>query len=326
MSSTTATSERLIRDELWSNELKEILRDELDAQRWVHWMTEFPDGDTFTIPSIGDATTMDVVENQAISYESLDNGEWQFVIDEYIGSAHYITNKNLQDSFYGQQVLSGFIPKERRAIMEKVETDVLKAAGPNASQGGQTASASNEVNNYDHRFWGTGGSDTMGVEDFAYSKLALKKANVPLSNLIAIVDPNVAYTLETTANIASISNNPQWEGIVTTGLTTGMRFIRNIYGFDVYESNYLDSGFAETISTSNHHSGNTGGSNGIQNLLFSADSSVLPIRGAVRQDPKVDSEYNKDFQREEYVTTMRYGVKLYRPENMICVFSDSTAL
>jgi hypothetical protein len=39
--------------------------------------------------------------------------------------------------------------------------------------------------------------------------------------------------------------------------------------------------------------------------------------------PEVDTEYNKDFQRTEFVTTARYGVKLYRPENLVVVLSNS---
>jgi len=61
----------------------------------------------------------------------------------------------------------------------------------------------------------------------------------------------------------------------------------------------------------------------VNNLFFSAVSDLLPIVGLIRQPPKVDSEYNKDFQREEYVTTCRYGFKLYRPENMVVVLSDT---
>ena len=47
---TTANMDRLTRSELWSNQLKDVLEDELGAQKWVDWMTEFPDGNTFTIP------------------------------------------------------------------------------------------------------------------------------------------------------------------------------------------------------------------------------------------------------------------------------------
>ena len=62
------------------------------------------------------------------------------------------------------------------------------------------------------------------------------------------------------------------------------------------------------------------------NLFFSADQSILPFIGAWRQMPTVDSEYNKDEQREEYVTTARYGVKLYRPENFVTVLTDTVGV
>lgn len=323
MTSTTLLN-HMTRAEIWSQELKDILQDELEAQKWVDWMSEFPDGTQFNIPSLGEASVQDVVENEAVQYESLDTGEFTFVIDEYTGSAHYLTRKALQDSFYGQQLINSFIPKERRAIMEKLESDILKSVGPTAkSGGGQTADAANAVNGFDHRYVATGTGDRIDADDFAYAKLALKKANVPMTNLVAIVDPTVGYVLETSSNITNVSNNPQWEGIITSGLTTGMRFIRNIFGFDVYESNYLTSGLGETIT---HLGSSNSGTNLVQNLFFSADASVLPIKGAWRQMPMVDSEFNKDLQREEYITTARYGVKLYRPENMVCVLSDTTAL
>lgn len=324
--STTSTQllNHMTRAEIWSQELKDILQDELEAQKWVDWMSEFPDGTQFNIPSLGEAAVQDIVENEAVQYESLDTGEFTFVINEYTGSAHYITRKALQDSFYGQQLINSFIPKERRAIMEKLESDILKVPGPNAkSGGGQTAGAVNAVNGYDHRYVATGTGDKIDVTDFAYAKLALKKANVPMNNLVAIVDPTVGYVLETLTELSNVSNNAQWEGIVSTGITTGMRFIRNVYGFDVYESNYLENGLSETIT---HLGSSNSGTNLVQNLFFSADASVLPIKGAWRQMPMVDSEFNKDLQREEYITTARYGLKLYRPENMVCVLTDETAL
>ena len=322
---TTANSDLLIRSELYSAQLKEILEDELMAQGYVDWLSEFPDGTTFTVPSVGQATTQTVAEDQAIKYSALDTGEFQFSITEYLGSAHYVTKKNLQDSFYMQRVMSQFAAKESRAIMEVLEADILKAAGPTASQTGtsQTADNANQVNGLDHRYIGTGSGDTMDPADFAYAKLALKKANVPLNNLIAIVDPTVGYQLETLTGLSDVTYNPRWEGIIGTGLTTGMRFIRNVYGFDVYESNYLASGLGETIT---HGGASNSVTNGVQNLFFSADSTVLPIMGAWRQMPEVDAEFNKDFQREEYITTARWGVKLFRPENMVCVLTDSTAV
>jgi hypothetical protein len=63
---------------------------------------------------------------------------------------------------------------------------------------------------------------------------------------------------------------------------------------------------------------------GKANIFMSAASGdLLPFMGAMRQMPKVDGEYNKDRQREEYVTTARYGLKVYRPENLVCVLTDT---
>ena len=60
---TTGNSAALIRSEIWSRDLKEVLLDDLMAQRWVDWMDEFPDGETFTIPSVGQAVVRDYQEN-----------------------------------------------------------------------------------------------------------------------------------------------------------------------------------------------------------------------------------------------------------------------
>ena len=311
---TTANSTHLIRSEIWSQQLKDRLIDDLFATTYVNWLSEFPDGNTFTIPSIGAATVRDYVENDAIVYDAMDTGEFQFTITEYTSSATYITKKNRQDGFYMAQLESSFVPEQHRALMERVETDIF------ALSASQTASNPNQINGFDHRWVGRGTNEVMSPQDFAKAKLSLKKANVPMSNLVAIVDPTVAYALETSANFINFSNNKAWEGIVADGLTSGMRFVKNVYGFDVYESNYLATA-NETITAS------TGGAlttaAGVANMFFSAESSVLPFVGAWRQMPEVESEYNKDFQRDEYITTSRYGVKLFRPENLVCVLTDT---
>ncbi len=309
MAFTTANTDMLTRAEIWSRELKDILQDELMATKYVRWLSEFPDGTTFTIPSIGEASVRDYSENQPVIYDAFDTGEFQFTITEYVSSAIFMTRKAMQDAFYSQELISQFVPKMRRAIEEKLETDILYLAMS------QTASDTNAINGASHRFVGTGTNETMAAADFAKAKYGLKKANVPMTNLVAIVDPSVAYALETSTNLVNVSNNPQWEGIIASGITSGMRFVRNVYGFDCYESNYL--------ATANETIGALTTAAGKANMFFSADSSVVPFVGAWRQMPQVDSEFNKDLQREEYVTTCRYGVKLYRPENLVCVLTDT---
>jgi len=304
---TTANSQLLVRQEVYSNELKEILRDELAAMQYVNWMTDFPDGNTFTIPSIGTGDVDDYQEDEAIVYRPLDTGEFQFTITEYLSSGNYVTEKAMQDMFYANQLLSKFVPEQERALMVRLEGDILKK-GPD----GQTAASTNLINGEKHRFVGTGTSNTMSVEDFARARLSLKKANVPDTNLVAIVDPSVEYTLNTSTNLVNISNNPRWEGIVSDGIATGMKFVKNVYGFDVWTSNHLKVNAAETLES-------VAISGFVNNLFFSAAPGIQPIVGAWRQMPKVDSEFDMDKQRTKFATTARYGLALFRPENMVVV-------
>lgn len=308
----TNTIDHIIRSNVWTSDLKEAFEAELMGMKYVDMITGFTDGDTYNIPSIGQMEALDYDEGQAVRYTAMDTGNFTFSITDYKASATYVTNKMKQDSMWMDRINSSFVPKMNRALMSVVEAAVL-AIGPD----GQTASDVNAINGGRHRFIGSGSSETMTIEDFAKARYALQVANVPQTNLVAIVDPSVEYQLNTLTNLVNVSNNPAFEGIINTGMTTGMRFIKNIYGFDVYVSQFLKAlAASETISS-------VTAAAGVCNLFFSAAPDALPFVGSVRQPPKVDSEYNKDLQREEFVTTMRYGFKLYRPENLVVVITDN---
>jgi len=307
---TTANTSLLRRAEVWSSEIKEILRDELMAMQYVRWLTEFPDGDTFKIPSIGQAVVRDYEENQPVVYDPMDIGQFTFQITDYVQSGNYITKKAEQDGFYMEELVSRFVPEQERALMVRLESDIL------ALQSGQTAANSNLINNTKHRYSG-GNSGKMELQDFAYARYSLKKANVPDTNLVAIVDPSVEYFINTISNLVSVSDNPMWEGIVADGIASGMRFVKNVYGFDVWTSNYLDDIASETVAEVDGTS--TAVTNGKANLFFSATPGVQPFVGAWRQMPEVEAEWKKDLQRTEFITTARYGLKLYRPENLVTV-------
>lgn len=314
MSMTTANSSVLIRSELWSSQLKDVLLDELQAQKYINWLTEFPDGTTFTIPSVGQSQVHDYAEDTAVTYDALDTGEFQFSITEYIQGGHYITEKNRQDSFYAAQLEAMFVPKLQRALSVRVEQDIL------ALQSGQTASNPNTINGASHRFVATGTNETMTVNDFALAKFALDKALVPAAGRVAIVDPSVEYAMGTQSNITNLLGpNPLWGGdMVATGASDGMRFFKNLFGFDIYVSNYLADA-NETIAGPTTATTTAGKAN----MFFNPSVDGGTFVGAWRQMPKVDGEYNKDFQREEYVVTARYGVKLYRPEALVVILSDT---
>ena len=328
---TTANTDALIRSEIWSSQLKDVLTDELMAKKFVRWITEFNDGNQFTIPSIGTLDAHDYVEDQPVTYQAMDTGEFNFTINNYLHSGTYITQKAKQDLFYMNELVSSFVPKQARAIDERVEYDIFREGQPRTGNpaGYQVAGNQNLINGAAHRWVGSStvsSKRTLGVEDFAKALYSLKKANVPQSNLIAIVDPSVEYILNTLTNITNVSSNPQWQGIIETGLGRDMRFIRNIYGFDVYTSNRLPLSGANQTGAVETIGGVASTGSSVANLFFSANSDILPWIGAWRQMPKVDGEWNTDFQRDEFVTTARYGVKIYRPENLITVLSDPSVV
>jgi len=317
MAMTTANTTLLTRSDIWSTELKEILRDEMMAQRYVRMLEGFPDGDTFHIPSIGQAQVDNYSEDTAVTYRPLDTGEFTFSVDKYLSSATYMTKKAEQDTFYANELMSRFVPEQERAIMEHFESTTMAAA-----EAGVAGNSAEAIDGIAHRIAG-GNSGVIELADFAYARYALKKANVPDQAMVAIVDPSVEFILNTLTNIVGVANNPMFEGLVRDGIATGMRFVANVYGFDVYTSNYLadvdDNDLNERDGTTGQDFSSTTGK---ANLFFSAAPTVNPFVGAWRQMPEVDYEYNKDFQRHEFVTTARYGVKLYRPENMVTVVSN----
>ena len=319
MAMTTSNTSFLQRAQVYSSELKDILREEMMAQRYVRMLDGFPDGNTFNIPSIGQAQVDNYTEDSAVTYRPLDTGNFTFTVDKYLSSATYMTKKAEQDLFYSSELMSRFVPEQERAIMEHFETTTLAAP-----ESGVSANSNETINGISMRVGSTGTGEVITLKEFAYARYALKKQNVPDSNLVAIVDPSVEYTLNTLSNIVNVSNNPRFEGLVRDGIATGMRFVANVYGFDVYCSNFLpdatDNALPDLAGANQDYSS----TNGKVNLFFSADQSVNPFVGAFRQQPNVDYDYNKDFQRHEFVTTARYGVKLYRPENMVRVVTKPT--
>ncbi len=305
--------DNLTRTQLWSNQLKDVLEDDLFGLRWVDMVTDFPDGDLINIPSVGQMEAMDYEEGQAVRYSALDTGNFQFTISKYKQAATFVNRKFMQDSFYMARVQAMFVPKMRRAIAKVMETDML-ATGPNT----QTSANSNTINGAKHRFVGSGANETISVDDFANVIYALKKANVPTTQLVGIVDPTVENLFNKQTNLVNFSNpNPHWSSILETGIASDMRFSRNIMGIDIYVSqNLKQNTTTETID------GVTAAA-GVNNIFFSAASDLIPLIGLVRQPVQVDYEFNKDKQRDEWVTTCRYDFALYRPENFVTVITDT---
>lgn len=286
------------------------------AMRFVRILQDFPDGTTFNIPSLGEAETADYVEGQSVKYNRFDTGNFTFEFDQYKVSANSISEMFKQDSYWSADVQAAFVPRQHRALMEAVETRIFARANS-----GQTASDLNVINGANHRFVASGTNESIALKDFALANYALRKANVPMTNLVAIVDPSVAYTIMTQASLTGLlSPDPKWQSVVKEGMVTGLKFMFSLYGFDVYVSNYLPNAIVETIN-------GLSVTVGVANLFFSATpGDVMPLIGGFRQMPVVYTEFNKDLQQTECLTIARYGFKLYRPENMVVILTDTNVV
>jgi hypothetical protein len=257
----------------------------------------------------------EVSENTPVTYDEMDTGEFTFTIDRYVEAATYITDKAKQDSYYAQQLIGMFPTKMRRALDENLESSVFSVANT------QTLNNANEINGAAHRFVASGSTNTvLSLDDFAKAKYALDKAQAGGSR-VAIIDPSQEYVLNTLAGAQGFINNPQFQGIVNSGFVnevTGMRFIRNIFGFDVYVSNFLATPTDTAIGGTNVPA------SPVTNIFMSVGGDLTPFVGAYRQMPRVEYERNKDLRRDEYVMNARFGLKLYRPECLVSVISKST--
>ena len=308
-------NDHLVRTELWSSELKDILQEQLMGTKYVRMLNGFPDGNTFNIPSVGELPMREVAENTPVTYDSMDTGEFTFSIDRYVEAATFITDKAKQDSYYSQQLIGMFPTKMRRALDENLEGSVFALANT------QTANDTNAINGADHRFVASGSTNTvLALDDFAKAKYALDKAQAG-GTRVAIIDPSQEYVFNNLVGAQAFQNNPAFGGIVNGGFVndvTGMRFIRNIFGFDVYVSNFLATPTDTTIDSVSVPA------SPVTNIFMSVGGDLTPFVGAYRQLPRVEYERNKDMRRDEYVMNARFGLKLYRPECLVGVITKST--
>lgn len=309
----TAVNANLVRSELWTNELKDVLQERLMADGMVRWLQNFPDGNQLTIPSIGELPMREVSEGTPVAYDALDTGEFNLTIDRYVESATYITDKAKQDAYYAQQLIGMFPMKMRRALDENMESSVLSLANT------QTVNDLNSINGAGHRFVGSGNTNTtLSLDDFSKAKYALDKA-AAFGARVAIIDPSQEYVFNNLVGAQAFTNNPAFGGVVQTGFSdSGMRFIRNFFGFDVYVSNFLATPVDTTINSISVPA------SPVSNIFMTTGGDLTPFVGAYRQMPRVEYERNKDLRRDEYVMNARFGLKLFRPECLVTVITKST--
>lgn len=306
-----------IRAKLYSGMLREQLEPELIAMNYVDVITDFPDGEKWEDVEIGNATVSDYAEGEEIDYKGLEIGTREFEINEYVNSGHYVTRKFSQDSYLAAQIMAKVPALEARAIYADLEEKVFKLINK------QTVNSDNKINGMAHRFVAGSSADGYGdlaPEDFAYASVALKKAGYTGAK-IAIIPSFQEYKIVNNPRIrASLQYNPKFEGIVREGATSGMKFSFNIFGWDVYTSEFLPNVSGETsLKNRDGDATFTKLDNMGEAVLFINIAGRRPFRMAWRQMPYFEGKWNMDKQREEYVTIARYGLGTGDIENMVVI-------
>jgi hypothetical protein len=312
-----ATNQNMIRTQVFSSDITSLLLADLNAMSFVRTLNDFPDGFNFNLPIVGEAEVTTFNEGQALKYQQMDTGTFTFNFTDYVYSANSMTEKFKRDSWLSPQILALFPVRQHRAIMEYYETRVFAVGNA-----GQTASSLNTINGASHRWVASGTTPAISFQDFSKARYALTKANVPMRNLVAIVDPSTAFTLETQANVTNLmSPVGSWTDITHQGLTSGFKYRFNVYGFDVYESNFLPTVANETINSI------SSGSTGVANFFFDATpGDTLPWVGAWRQMPTVQSKFDMDLQQWDYVTICEFGLGFFREQNFCTVLTSKSAV
>jgi hypothetical protein len=312
----------LKRAETFNAQLKEMFQDQLFAQAWVRMINDFGDGDNYKISTLGELAIDQMSEAVSLPERRPDTGQFVFNINEFVGVKVPYTDRFLEDDFLAPAAIAALPRKMKRAFDEYYETQVLKL------QRVQTNNSSNTINGGRHRITASGTTRTFALKDIAYARYVLQKAKAPLTNLVAIVDPSFEFNTNITSTITDISNNARWEGIIETGmgLPDGVRWLRNIYGFDFYVSDYLDSETAVEGSLTTYNGTNVATVVGDKANIFMtlADDECKPFIGAWRRTPKIVSWRDEDIETEYHQLSARFGLNLYRPESLVTIFTSTT--
>lgn len=318
----TQNSQAVIRALVYSGMLREALEPELMAMNYVDEITDFPDGDKWQEVEMSGATVSDYHEGEDIDFKNIEFGTREFEINEYVNSGHHVTAKFAQDSYLAAQIMAKIPGVEARAIAADLEAKILKLAMK------QTNNDANKLNGVDHRFVAGSAEDGFGTltpEDFAYATVALKKVNY-VGPKVAIIPSFQEYEIVKNPRIkAALQYNPSFEGIVRDGAMTGMKFSFNIYGWDVYTSEFLPSSSGETnLKDRDGKQGFSALDNMGVAVLFTNIAGRRPFRMAWRQRPYFEGQWNMTKQREEYATIARYGLGLGDEENLVVILCKDT--
>lgn len=325
MSQNLGNTTAFIEAQQYSQFILDNLPDVLLPEGFYRDVSDFGTGTTLNIKTVGSVTLQDAAEDVPLVFNPIDTGSITLAITDYVGDAWRVTDDLREDGSQIDTLMGMRAMESTRAFGEQHETKFLSTAATV-----QTLANLNLVNGRPHRWVGSAASNThvIRLEDFIAMRLAFDKANVPTAGRIAIVDPIVGATIDKLVlNTTSVSYNPQFEGLMTTGFTATHKFLRNIMGFDVYTSNYLPVKTAtEAINASSYGlTSETAAVGDVCNIFMCvADDSCKPIMHAWRRQPKTEGWRDEETRSDKFQVTSRFGLGAQRLDTLGVIITSST--
>jgi len=349
---TIANNNPVIRAALYSEMMQEMIYDDFLPEGLSRDVSEFSDGSRILIPQMGEITVTDVVEESDMSVsnqQKIDVSNIELRITKYKGAMTAVTDELKQDSYKAAEIEASMPRKHLRALKLDYEADMLFTAGGNDQivattklagnayagfyPGGVTAGNQCIVNGVPHRWLAGGTAGQLILDDFISAKLAMDKANIPYENRIAIVDPVVEASLNKLVGSYAFSNEQHWQDVLDTGFAKNNKFMGNIFGFDIYISNRVNTLASTDASLQNFadaYSGATTTATAVTgmkaNVFMSlADDETKPLMSAWRKSPGMEGFRNVPKRQDEFYSTARWGFGIQRPEALITIASSATA-
>lgn len=316
----TSNTAAFIEAQQYSKFILENLHTHLLPETFSRDVSDFGSGTTLNIKTVGTRTLQEVAEDTPLIYNPIETGTVTMTITDYIGDAMYVTDVMRHDGSQVEQLLAMSAQETMKQIAQNYETRFYATC--NAAQ---TAANPNTVNGHSHRFLASGGNEQMAEVDFINMGLAFDMANVPQMGRVAIVHPTVAATfsrLITLTGATEHSRNPTFQSLVENGFAQNHKFVMDIHGWSVWTSTLLPRVDAGTDIDGTDSVTNAGVANIFMCIL---DDNTKPVMSAWRQQPKTETERNKDRQRDEFVTTARWGLGSQRKDTLGIVVCDLLA-
>ena len=313
---TSQSNRHFVEAEIQSDFIYRILHDGLMPAAFWRDVSDFGNGDSIRIPTIGETKIQELEENVPFVYNPIETGAVFLQITDFFGDAYFITDIMRQDGTNVEALLEARAQESSRAIQEHFETRAFETLNA-----GQTATDLNEVNGHAHRFVASGTNVTIELKDLIRLRLSFDKAQVPSGGRIGLVDPVVGATLESKfQGTYNVDANPVYMGLLEEGFMNDHRAIMDIFGWLIIGSNRLPKIVSETIDSV------SSSADAVANIFMCvADDNCKPLMVAWRQQAMTEGERNKDRKRDEYVTSSRVGFGVARKDTLGVIITSATA-